>query len=285
MSGMQKEKKYYKLKEAADHLKANESDLLDYAVRGDIRLCIWTVGKLGVFNKEGEFIQPISDVDQLYPFRGYIQIPKESIGLDDWGILPFYPINIIEDLSAHSDHKPPETNPPNSIRVCNAIIAMKTQEILRKNRPKSKIISYGYIDDEGNNIQIPACDVDKEIATLENKDVSFFRDQIVSLSIEVKHEHIRIPFSDLQKLLDQQQKITALTKKNIEKPLSTTERNTLLTIIGVMAKCGYGKELNKPYELAKEIKRDAESLGIRISDDTIASKIKEAEKILEEKQE
>ena len=59
----------------------------------------------------------------------------------------------------------------------------------------------------------------------------------------------------------------------------------MLTIIGLMAKDGYGNDLSKPYPLAKEIQEAAELLGIKISDDTIASKFKEAKKILIEKSE
>lgn len=65
-----------------------------------------------------------------------------------------------------------------------------------------------------------------------------------------------------------------------DKPLTTTERNTLLTIIGILAKKGYGFDLSKPYECAKEIQRDADDMGVKIGDDTIAAKLKEAAKIL-----
>ncbi len=68
-----------------------------------------------------------------------------------------------------------------------------------------------------------------------------------------------------------------------EKPLSTMERNTLLTIIGLMAKDGYRNDLSQPYLFAKELKKVAELLGIAISDDTIANKLKEAKNILAEK--
>jgi hypothetical protein len=84
-----------------------------------------------------------------------------------------------------------------------------------------------------------------------------------------------IPAKDLLEL--------RIKKSDLEKPLSSTERNSLLTIIGIMAKDGYGNDLTKPYELAKEIHSAAARLGIRISDDTIASKLKEAKNILIEK--
>lgn len=70
-----------------------------------------------------------------------------------------------------------------------------------------------------------------------------------------------------------------------DKPLSTTERNTLLTIIGVMAKKGYAADLSTPFVCAKEIQRDADGMGIKISDDTIAAKLKQSAIILEEKTE
>lgn len=86
-------------------------------------------------------------------------------------------------------------------------------------------------------------------------------------------------------LRDFERKITETPEQGAEKPLSTTERNTLLTIIGTMAKDGYRDDLSKPYPLAKEIQEAAELLGIKISDDTIAGKFKEAKKILVEKSE
>ncbi len=82
-----------------------------------------------------------------------------------------------------------------------------------------------------------------------------------------------------------EQKITETPEEIIEKPLATTERNSLLTIIGLMAKDGYGNDLSKPYPLAKEIQQAAELQGIKISDDTIADKFKDAKKILVEKSE
>lgn len=82
-----------------------------------------------------------------------------------------------------------------------------------------------------------------------------------------------------------ERKVTEAPEQATEKPLSTTERNTLLTIIGLMANDGYGNDLSKPYHLAKEIQQTAELQGIKISDDTIADKFKEAKKVLVEKYE
>lgn len=84
-----------------------------------------------------------------------------------------------------------------------------------------------------------------------------------------------IPAKDLLNLRPQ--------KVDSKKPLTTNERNSFLTIIGLMAKDGYGNDLSKPYELAKEIQAAAEMLGIKISDDTIANKLKEAKKVFDEK--
>jgi hypothetical protein len=80
-----------------------------------------------------------------------------------------------------------------------------------------------------------------------------------------------------------ERKATETPEQGAEKPLSTTERNSLLTIIGIMAKDGYGNDMSKPYEFAKEIQIYAEKLGIKISDDTIANKLKDAKKVLNEK--
>jgi len=86
-------------------------------------------------------------------------------------------------------------------------------------------------------------------------------------------------------LRDFERKLIETPKQDSEKPLTTTERNTLLTIICVMAKDGYGNDLSKPYPLAKEILKAGELLGIKISDDTIANKFKDAKKVLDEKSE
>jgi len=86
-------------------------------------------------------------------------------------------------------------------------------------------------------------------------------------------------------LRDFERKITETPEQSVEKPLSTTERNSLLTIIGLMAKDGYGDDLSKPYSLAKEIRKAAELLSIKISDDTIATKFKDAKQVLDEKYE
>lgn len=82
-----------------------------------------------------------------------------------------------------------------------------------------------------------------------------------------------------------ERKITETEEQVSEKPLSTTERNSLLTIIGLMAKDGYGDDLSKPYTLAKEIQKTADLLSIKISVDTIANKFKDAKKVLDEKHE
>lgn len=97
-------------------------------------------------------------------------------------------------------------------------------------------------------------------------------------------EEALIPTQDLLDFRAKNKEIEKLAADS-EKPLSTKERNSLLIIIGLMAKDAYGDDLSKPYTLTKEIKAAAENLGIRISDDTIASKLKEARKVLQEKPE
>ena len=93
-----------------------------------------------------------------------------------------------------------------------------------------------------------------------------------------------IPTQDLLEFRSKS-KETEKLREDSEKPLSTTERNTLLTIIGVMAKDAYRDDLSQPYKFAKEIQKAAELLGIKISDDTIGDKFKAAKKILIEKSE
>lgn len=73
-------------------------------------------------------------------------------------------------------------------------------------------------------------------------------------------------------------------EQSAEKPLSTTERNSLLIFIGLIAKDDYKDDLNKPYTLANKILKAADLAGIKvICDDTIVSKLKDAEKILIDK--
>ena len=88
-----------------------------------------------------------------------------------------------------------------------------------------------------------------------------------------------IPAEDLLSFISKNKESERL---RAEKKLSTRERNTLLTIIGLMAKGGYGDDLNHPYSLAKMILETADLLGIEISEDTIADKLKEAKIILNE---
>ena len=82
-----------------------------------------------------------------------------------------------------------------------------------------------------------------------------------------------------------ERKAPETAERGVEKTLSTTERNTLLLIIAMMAKDGYGNELNKPYEFATTMQKAADTLGIKISDDTIAKKLIEAKKVLADKSE
>ncbi|SNX60623.1 hypothetical protein SAMN06296273_2089 [Nitrosomonas ureae] len=102
-------------------------------------------------------------------------------------------------------------------------------------------------------------------------------DEYMPSMLTAECDNALIPAQDLLEL--------RVKKSDLEKPLSTTERNSLLTIIGIMAKDGYRNDLIQPHALAKEIKKAADLLGIRISDDTIAGKLKEAKNILIEKAE
>lgn len=59
-------------------------------------------------------------------------------------------------------------------------------------------------------------------------------------------------------LLNLKSKNREVERPCAEKKLTTTERNTLLAIIGIMAKDGYRDDLSKPYPLAKEIQKAAD---------------------------
>lgn len=99
-------------------------------------------------------------------------------------------------------------------------------------------------------------------------------------SYKINFPHALIPTQDILSLNPSNQKNPRFLP---EKLLNTTERNSFLTIIGLMAKNGYADDLSKPYSLAKEIVSAAELLGIKISVDNIAGKFKEAKIILSEK--
>ncbi|MGE0806360.1 MAG: hypothetical protein AB7L76_12485 [Burkholderiaceae bacterium] len=71
--------------------------------------------------------------------------------------------------------------------------------------------------------------------------------------------------------------VEPLAARVTDKPLSTTERNTLLRIIAVLAVCGYSIDpKSSRIEKISEILRDADGLGVSISDDTLRTKLREA---------
>lgn len=107
-------------------------------------------------------------------------------------------------------------------------------------------------------------------------------DEYMPSMLKVDCDNAVIPAEDQFNLSS---KSSETARSCVEKPLSTTERNSLLTIIGVMANDGYRNNLSKPYEFAKEIEVAAEKLGIKISNDTIANKLKDAKKVLDGKKE
>ncbi len=62
----------------------------------------------------------------------------------------------------------------------------------------------------------------------------------------------------------------------------TTERNTLLRIIAVLAVRGYGIDPKASrIEKLGEVRRDAEELGLSVSDDTLRAKLREAFDMIE----
>lgn len=69
---------------------------------------------------------------------------------------------------------------------------------------------------------------------------------------------------------------------SLEKPLATNERNTLLSIIGVMAvsKYRFDPAPNSRLETLGTLRMDCEKEGISISDDTLRKKLREAFSIL-----
>lgn len=71
------------------------------------------------------------------------------------------------------------------------------------------------------------------------------------------------------------------TPKEEEKPLSSRERDTLLTLIAAMAKEGYKHDpTNKARSAVSDILTDVQKAGLSISDQTIRDKLKDAWELL-----
>ncbi|WP_445658337.1 hypothetical protein [Achromobacter sp. NCFB-sbj8-Ac1-l] len=71
------------------------------------------------------------------------------------------------------------------------------------------------------------------------------------------------------------------TSKEEEKPLSSRERDTLLTLIAAMAKEGYKHDpTNKARSAVSDILTDVQKAGLSISDQTIRDKLKDAWELL-----
>ncbi|MBV6446556.1 hypothetical protein [Nitrosomonas sp.] len=113
-------KRYYSIKEAVEfltlELKQNLSsmDILESAVRGEIRLGIWFDGNLATFKLNDDFL-PDSPWCSLggppYSFRGYLKIPRRVI-TPTGGIVCFDPKEIIEVIESWEDHQLPEIEYP-----------------------------------------------------------------------------------------------------------------------------------------------------------------------------
>lgn len=67
-----------------------------------------------------------------------------------------------------------------------------------------------------------------------------------------------------------------------KKPLTTTERNTLLSIIAAMAvkKYRFDPTPNARLEMLGRLRADCEEMGVPLSDDTLRDKLREAFKLL-----
>jgi hypothetical protein len=83
--------------------------------------------------------------------------------------------------------------------------------------------------------------------------------------------------SDLVVCLDQRDDLEAAGRRT---RFNQIERRTLLQIIAIMARQGYGNDLRQPYQLGDMISKDGQLLGIELSNETIAQKIKQAADLL-----
>ncbi len=95
--------------------------------------------------------------------------------------------------------------------------------------------------------------------------------------VQVLAEPLPIRRSDLVVSLDQRDEIEGCGRRQKTNPV---ERRTLLTIIGIMARCGYATDMSKPYALAEIVRKDGQLLGIDISHETLGQKLAEARDLL-----
>ncbi|AEJ03092.1 hypothetical protein Nit79A3_3368 [Nitrosomonas sp. Is79A3] len=109
-------KRYYSIQEAVEFLtfeiKQNLSakDIVESAIRGEIRFCIWFDGGLAKFKYTEEF--PFSSLDDgPYLFRGYIKIPRSEIE-PERELVCFDPNEIHEILFTYDDYQFPEIESP-----------------------------------------------------------------------------------------------------------------------------------------------------------------------------
>lgn len=84
-----------------------------------------------------------------------------------------------------------------------------------------------------------------------------------------------------QALRDLEQSFASTLGGEQEKPLSSRERDTLLTLIAAMAKVGYKHDpTNRANSAVSEILADVQKVGLSISDQTIRDKLKDAWELL-----
>lgn len=96
---------------------------------------------------------------------------------------------------------------------------------------------------------------------------------------EMKAELEAIPEAareEMVRLLAENARLRADRQAPRERPMSKRAYDSLLKVIAAMAYDCYRDRIKKPWSLAKDVQAAAQQLGLDLSDDTIAAKLKDA---------
>jgi hypothetical protein len=96
------------------------------------------------------------------------------------------------------------------------------------------------------------------------------------LSGVLEHYPVAITRADLVISLDQREQLEELARPARHRRGNRTERRTLLYIIRALALAAYEKDIGHPYTVAGRVCERADLIGINLSRETVAQKLKEA---------
>jgi hypothetical protein len=78
------------------------------------------------------------------------------------------------------------------------------------------------------------------------------------------------------RLIAENSRLRSQTNAPQERPISKRVLDSLLKIIAAMAHDCYRDRIDKPWSVARDVQAAAQQLGLDLSDDTIAAKLKDA---------